>query len=56
MGSKAEWLGEGDREHHINGVGEGALVQDGNGVGQKCPLVKFNTRVFLSMKINRTVN
>jgi hypothetical protein len=49
-------VGEGDREHHINGVREGALVQDGNGVGQKCPLVNLNTRVFLSMKINRTVN
>jgi hypothetical protein len=49
-------VGEGDKEQQINGVREGALVQDGNGVGQKWPLVKLNTRVFLSMKINRTVN
>ncbi len=47
-------MGEGDREQQINGVREGAMVQDGNGVGQKWPLVKLNTRVFLSMQINRT--
>ncbi len=49
-------MGEGDREQQINGVREGVLVQDGIGVAQKWPLVKLNTRVFLSMKINRTVN
>ncbi len=38
----------------INGVREGALVINGNGMCQKWLLVNLNTRVILSMQINRT--
>ncbi len=37
---------EREREQQINGVSDGALVRNRNGVGQKWPLVKLNTRVF----------
>ncbi len=36
-------LGERDRVWQINGVGEGALVINENGMGQKWPLVNLNT-------------
>ncbi len=44
---QVEWsgskVGEGDREQQINRVREGALVMNGNGMGQKWSLVKLNT-------------
>ncbi len=43
MRSRAERLEKGDREQQINGVRELALVKNCIGVGQKWPLVKWNT-------------
>ncbi len=57
---RTEWGVEGEgergreRELHINGVREG-LDRNRNGVGQKWPLEKLNTRVFLLTQIN-TIN
>ncbi len=45
---------EGEREQWVNGVRDGALDRNGNGVGKKWPVVKMDTRVFLVMQINRT--
>jgi hypothetical protein len=41
-------------EREISGVRDRALDRNGNGMGQKCPLVKKHTSVFLVMQINRT--
>ncbi len=52
----SEWRGrEIERKQWINGVRDGALDRNGNGVGQKWPLVKMDTWVFLVMQINRTI-
>jgi hypothetical protein len=42
VGSKCK-EGERVREQRINGVRDGALVRNGNGVGWKWPLVKKDT-------------
>ena len=52
MGSRGRRR-EREREQQINRVRDGALDRNGNGVGQKWPLEKLNTRVFLVMQINR---
>ncbi len=44
---------EREREQQINRVREEALDRNGSGMGQKCPLEKLNTWVFLVMQINR---
>ncbi len=53
-GESAEWEGEGEREQQINGVRDGVLDRNGNGVGWKWLLVKRDTWVFLANQINRT--
>ncbi len=45
---------ERERECQNNRVSDKALVGNGDGVGQKWPLVKSNSWVFLSNQINRT--
>jgi hypothetical protein len=55
---KTEWRveGEGEREREkvrqINRVRDGVLGRNGSGVGQKWPLEKLKSRVFLVMQIN----
>jgi hypothetical protein len=53
---RTEWgvNGEREREHQISIGKDRALDINGNGMGQKCPLVKKHTSVFLVMQINRT--
>jgi hypothetical protein len=53
-GEMMEKEGEVEREQQINRVRDGALDRNGSGMGQKWPLEKLNTRVFLVMQINRT--
>ncbi len=49
----AEREGEREREQQINGVRDGALDRNGNGMGWKWPIVKRDTLVFLAKQINR---
>ncbi len=44
---------EREREWQINGVRDGMLDRNGNGMGQKWPLEELNIWAFLVMQINR---
>jgi hypothetical protein len=46
--------GERERKQQINRVRDRVLDRNGNGVGQKQPLVKMDILVFLGKQINRT--
>ncbi len=43
MGESEDREREKNREQQINGVRDGALDRNGNGMGQKQPLVKMDT-------------
>ncbi len=43
---------ERERQRQINGVRDGTLDRNGNGMGQKWPLVKMDNRVFLAVQTN----
>ena len=45
---------EREREQRVNGVRDRVLDRNGNGVGQKWPLVKMYTLVFLVKQIKTT--
>ncbi len=47
-GVEGEGVRERERKQQINGERDEALDRNGSGMGQKWPLVKLNTRVFLS--------